>query len=1204
MITLTLRTRPIKLLLGVMASFAALNASAEVLDTLQEYGNAATADATSGAGIDRGFTDPAADEYTITAGGTDLWGNSDNGSFIYDSTQSRAADEDFSAIVRSVSIAADPAEALAGEWGRTGIMARKDPLAANSANVAHTRKTGTSGNAGSTLNQARPNDGGGTDRNPGGVTDAGYHGNAAASNANGSVRNTPIWLGLHRVDGNWYTTWADDAGGTPGTWSAAIARPGSADTQGEVWVGLAHQSHGAIHPQVNTAVFDNFEVGAFDPALGSFPGSTVAEVTFSGEDVFLTANIEELGVQQDVDWEVRSVRGPVLTTGKLQVDLYNVGNNGTNQSMSVLPDAGTFIVDAVTTHIDAENYYWSENDSVNYPPEFTELGLLGRGWGTGNEENYGAKTSGQIFIPSDADRDGVEEVRFHDLIDDYCYLEIDGVPDLINDNTWTDHLGEANGGGAQVTFDVSDAKYDDGEWVDFCLVMWEGGGGDHNGLTWDALDRTGVDTNTGGVDSALNTYNTDNLPDGTQVNFPFDASDLIPPENFRAMAPVIDIESGTGQPDELQLANTLDTTTTELQLFINGELVSIVPTQPTIIEARFTGYEEATIQIADVVGARVVDELTLAVTRDGNPITPTITKTGDVTMIVDDFGGPPEPYTDYTYEITGTTTVATGAVPFSFTVVPRSFPILEELRAGLATPPNATEGWQVMEFDVPSAIGGNLGGGAQMFRDAQYVLRDAGAPTAEAIEPYLNHTDPDTNTNTGDFRTDLPILGDDPGDDDQYVTLARTIVSIPAGQGGNYTFRIQSDDGYGIRVEGGTFTSTAGDGQNTIHPDEPSSAFFPNGTGNSNAFLVCDIPEGDHLIEFFTFEGGGGSYFEVAWAPGSFTDTTQTSAWVLPGDFSGYVPSQTSPYGEIPASVIPELPMAPDVGWSTHFWYNAAVGTIAASMNTLRDIDAGTATFDSEATSLEPFLDHTDTGGTGQFGNNLPFPGDPDGQGTDTNNILMIAQARIMAPADGDYTLQMRSDDGFMFRWVDRSTEFHTINGNSVTHADNMFEVYHPGGTGDSNTRASAFLTAGTHDLIVVWWEGGGGAHFEVSAAPGVVAAHAEPPFEVLSASPTDPNNLSLVGVTVGGEQPSIVDVQFDAGTSELMIFTSEVPVGETFHLRMSPTFGSPSGNDAADWTTIPFDFDSTTAQPFVLPVDTGANPTMGFKTFTGPSTP
>ncbi len=175
------------------------DAPAEILDALAEYGNAATATSPNPAGNSHGadFTNAATGAYIITAAGTDIWGGSDNGSFIFARSGSRPAGANFSAIVRSVSVAADPLEPLGNNWGRTGLMARENPNLSNSTNVSHVRRDGS--NAWSAL-QGRRDEGGGTDR------DNGELGNQAANTANGSVRNTPLWLGLHRVDGEWYAT--------------------------------------------------------------------------------------------------------------------------------------------------------------------------------------------------------------------------------------------------------------------------------------------------------------------------------------------------------------------------------------------------------------------------------------------------------------------------------------------------------------------------------------------------------------------------------------------------------------------------------------------------------------------------------------------------------------------------------------------------------------------------------------------------------------------------------------------------------------------------------------------------------------------------------------------------------------------------------------------------------------------------------------
>ena len=175
------------------------NTSAEVLDTLKEYGNAADNKPVNPAGNPRGadYSQAASGAYSITAGGTDHWGNRDNGSWIYDADGTRAAGSNFSAVVRSVSIAADPLEPLGNNWGRTGLMARQNPDERGSPNVSHIRRDGN--NAWTSL-QGRKNLNQGTDRN------GGEMGNGAQAAGNPFDRTRAFWLGLHRVDGFWYAT--------------------------------------------------------------------------------------------------------------------------------------------------------------------------------------------------------------------------------------------------------------------------------------------------------------------------------------------------------------------------------------------------------------------------------------------------------------------------------------------------------------------------------------------------------------------------------------------------------------------------------------------------------------------------------------------------------------------------------------------------------------------------------------------------------------------------------------------------------------------------------------------------------------------------------------------------------------------------------------------------------------------------------------
>lgn len=1126
-------------LTAIIASPFMLPAGAETLDTLAEFGDAATGNPTSGAGTPRGFTNPAADEYTITAGGTDHWGNSDNGSFLYDADQSRAAGENFSVIVRSVSVAADPAEGLSSQWGRTGPMVRKTPDDAGSANVAHIRKTGgdpAGADPADTLIQGRQADGTGTDRGPG---QNGEHRNFLANTANGSVRNTPIWLALHRYEGEWYSTWAPDAGGVPGTWSSAIQRLGTPDMSGEVWVGLAHHSHPQTHPDpqgnaaINTAVFDNFAVTEFDPALGDFPVATTCDLELNPGEILLTASGIELGSFDpvDVSWEARYIGEEETTEGILNADIYLAGNPGTLEGIESLiannePNGSTQIE---RIHWSGNSYTTTNTAGVNLFAEAVP-GFFG-----GDESNYGVVMTGEIFIPSDASRDNVEAIKFKDGVDDFCLLEIDGIQ-LINDNTWSNPDGNGNGGGAQATLDVSDAKYDDGEWVSFRMITWEGTGGDHGYLIWDALDRTGLDSDTGAVDAVIGSYPI-GLADGIQVPFTNDLSDRVPSENFRALTPAVRLsESGVGQPDGLMLP-AIPAGTRSIEIYINDELCTSASTIVEIETAQFTATNVMEVVLADVGtgGIADVDPTTLTATLDGNPVVIVTEKVGLLTTVTYTFPAAPDPYTNYTLEVTGTTTNGTN---FSLPGTARSLPLLDELRAGLPDPPNASTGWDYMEFDVIPTLGGNLGAGSQAFIDAQTVISTAAAPTAQDVQPFVNHADPDDPGSRGDWTPDLPILSDDVGlPDDQYVTYARTIITIGAGEEGEYTIRVTGDDGFGLRINGATFSSVVGDAANQISPADPSVVFRPAYGGNGNAFAFCNFPvAGDYLVEFFGFEGGGGSYQEVSWARGLFTSLNATSSWALIGDTSSLV--SESRWGEIPEAILPPLPTGGENGWSTYLYYNAAVGNLTNTVNYLRDVaDPLTAT----ATIL-PELNHGDDGGNGGvFNPSAPYPGDPN-PGGDTNNIALIARANVVAPVTGEYTIQVRSDDGFLLRFTNPENNFTSLSGGGTLSPAAPNEVYFENGTGDTNTRASVFLEAGVHELVYIWWEGGGGSHFEISSAPGIEPNH-NGSYELLSTTESA-NNLYIGGGMT--TELTISELTYD-GENDQFTLTFNSSVGRNY---------------------------------------------------------
>jgi MYXO-CTERM domain-containing protein len=448
-------------MLGI--ALAPLSLRAENLDTLYEYGNAASGNATSGAGVPRGATyDTAAQSYTITAGGTDFWDVSDHGSAIFDST-SAGRSGDFSAVVR-VSIGL-PGEVLPTEWGRSGIIARTDPSAPNSSYVASIRKfeDPTSQDRNQVKMQGRDTLGGGTSE----------YGNLNTGVGSSIPAGTPIWLSLSRYGNSVYTTWAPDNAGTPGTWSGAIGRTVSGDQAGTLQLGLLHQNHN-VNPEISTALFDSFSVGDFTNTIGDFPLVTQASVSVDTNTGKVNAHFSgsEIGgggAQEPIAWSVELLGAP---TQGLFAQSYDVGNPAGKSGWDTFLNGNPTPRGSGTI----PNIAWGDNGQGspsgiildNYPDAFNIPD------GT-NQENYSVRTRGQIFIPE------AGTYRFKDGVDDYALLAIDGEV-LIDDNGWTSGDGGNTGSSGSVA--VSKTFAESG-WYDIEFRMSEGGGGDVATLAWD-----------------------------------------------------------------------------------------------------------------------------------------------------------------------------------------------------------------------------------------------------------------------------------------------------------------------------------------------------------------------------------------------------------------------------------------------------------------------------------------------------------------------------------------------------------------------------------------------------------------------------------------------------------------------------------------------------------------------------------------------
>jgi hypothetical protein len=535
------------LVLTLLGAPAAVHAQS--FDTLYEYGNAASANATSGAGIARGATyNSAANQYTITAGGTDFWDVSDHGSAIFDSTASPVTGN-FSAIVQ-VSIGL-PGETMPDEWGRAGMMARTNPSAANSAYFAATQKfDGAVDNVARRQHilQFRDAEGAGTSRVSDGSATTLVTGPTASANGGSAV---PVWLGIHRYGDQIFSTWAPDNGGAPGTWSAAEGKLGSADQLGAVQLGLFHQNHG-VQPQTSTATFNGFSAGGFNNSYGNFPLTLTTDVAL-GADNKLVGSLSgtEIGgdAAEAVSWKVEILGDAVINSG-LFARSYLRGNSGGNFDPDALPVHSSGVIPNIS-------WFGNANPAPAGFDKYPDVFALPADTNSpgDNQDNYSVDASGQIFIPEP----GV--YQFKDGVDDYTYLSIGGDV-LIDDNNWTGPSGSDNGGSPIVS-----KTFTESGWYDFTFRMAEGGGGDSGTLFWD--------------------YNNAGFPGSQAVAATTDA--LVPPDSFRHISyPVIAELSGMSVVDGVLMDDQGNMLTaapgTLARLTVNGasQLVTLVPEPATL----------------------------------------------------------------------------------------------------------------------------------------------------------------------------------------------------------------------------------------------------------------------------------------------------------------------------------------------------------------------------------------------------------------------------------------------------------------------------------------------------------------------------------------------------------------------------------------------------------------------------------------------
>ena len=370
--------------------------------------------------------------------------------------------------------------------------------------------------------------------------------------------------------------------------------------------------------------------------------------------------------------------------------------------------------------------------------------------------------------------------------------------------------------------------------------------------------------------------------------------------------------------------------------------------------------------------------------------------------------------------------------------------------------------------------------------DARASILSGGGTIVDYTAPVLNIHDSD---GTGNFNstTFAPAVGPGPfadsdfgvvtaghrtkGGVDHIAMLAQGTIRIPPGQGGVWTFGVNSDDGFTLQFPGHDFEmGVSGGGTDTINYANGRALTFFGGRGASDSLGRINLPEGDHPFILTYHEGGGGSAVEL---------------WAQQGNHGGW----NNGFRLVGA---PYIPQGPDLvvpkhagtvlnqpnGWNVVAIYDGA-NNLNAAIQDVEDwwnSNIGTNVFTGTASVIN--FEDPDNDGGGHGFPKTPFPGHTSG--VDENNFAFGAKGQLQITQPGTYSFCVLGDDGSQFRILGTSGWSSTGGTGNNPIADG-FQV-----TGCcQDVFGTVDLAAGTYDIEFIWNEIGGGAYVGIWGALG-----------------------------------------------------------------------------------------------------------------------
>ncbi|UCD51229.1 MAG: hypothetical protein JSW27_01090 [Phycisphaerales bacterium] len=300
---------------------------------------------------------------------------------------------------------------------------------------------------------------------------------------------------------------------------------------------------------------------------------------------------------------------------------------------------------------------------------------------------------------------------------------------------------------------------------------------------------------------------------------------------------------------------------------------------------------------------------------------------------------------------------------------------------------------------------------------------------------------------------------------DDASLMARGIIRVPTGQGGDWTFGVNSDDGFTLQLRGSDFVSAVnGEIANFVGG---AALRFHGGRSTADTLGVIDLAPGDHPFWMTFHDGLGGAAVELYAAKGAHS-AFDPAVFRLVGHKS---------VGEVPMpGLCDEVTM---VASRPGAWSGGQI----ASLQNASDALAEGEVFGTNSSGNYAVVNHSDPddgsadpGQTGLLMGDVAFPN--NGAGDDDDFGVMVT-GLLDIPVAGRYQLGFNSDDGAALRikgqvWTSVVTD---ATGNAAIFGDQLINDTL---TARSFTAGEIYLPKGCHEFVALMFDRNFGSFFEL----------------------------------------------------------------------------------------------------------------------------